>query len=229
MDPLSLTIATITLVEGISSTYKAIQHLKGLPKAFQKVNESLPLVEETLKSAEETLRSRGTLPRDVAKPIQNTINTCHKKTEALLTIFQKIEDQNKEYRERKDGKEWSVMDIYLPILQTWGRMAKAHRVEALMQDTLNALKVLAINQVFKTATHTQVARLEVAIEELAKVEPSVPDSDSDDGGTVNVTQNVASGGKGNQAFNKGGHQENTFGSRFDSGGGVMNFGTVPSE
>ncbi|MCJ1325708.1 hypothetical protein MMC10_002371 [Thelotrema lepadinum] len=227
MDPLTLVATTITLVESVSATYKLIQHLSGLPKAFEKVNESLPLSREILQSARDELQNRQTIAPNVAEPISATLKTCQAKLDTLLNIFQKIEEKNKEHQQSKDGKEWSVVSIYHSTLQNAGRMTKAHRVEALMQDIMNKLKALAINQVFKTATQAQVGRLEVAIQELAKVEPSIPDADLDDAGSLNATQNVAAGGKGNQAINRGGHQDNTFGHRFDTGGGKMTFGTIP--
>jgi hypothetical protein len=94
-----------------------------------------------------------------------------------------------------------------------------------MQDILKGLKELAINQLFKTATQSQIARLEETIQGLSKVEPSVPDSDFENSGTLNVTQNVAQGGTGNQAVNREGQQENVFGNQFKLSGGNMNFGT----
>ena len=42
-------------------------------------------------------------------------------------------------------------------------LGKAHWVEALMKDILKGLKELAINQLFKTVTQSQMARLEKAI------------------------------------------------------------------
>ncbi|KAG9237869.1 hypothetical protein BJ875DRAFT_114429 [Amylocarpus encephaloides] len=92
-----------------------------------------------------------------------------------------------------------------------------------MEGILKGLKDLAINQLFKTATQSQMVRLEKAIQELSEVEPSVLDSDFGDSGPLNVTQNVTHGGTGNQAVNRGGKQENVFGQKFLSQGGAMNF------
>ena len=67
--------------------------------------------------------------------------------------------------------------------------------------------------------------LEKAIQELSEVEPSVPDSDFETAGTMHVTQNIAAGGKGNQAVNRGNRQDVTFGSKFEMQSGNMTFGT----
>ena len=60
---------------------------------------------------------------------------------------------------------------------------------------------------------------------LSKAEPSVPDSDFENSGTLNVTQNVAQGRTGNQAVNREGRQENVFGNQFNTSNGGMNFVT----
>ncbi|KAH6881025.1 WD domain-containing protein [Thelonectria olida] len=222
MDPLSIILATISLLEATSTAYEAIKHVTGLPKAFEKVNESLPLAQDTLRSARDTLTSTE---KATIGPI---VGKCEEKAKALLDIFEKVEAKHKEHKEHQaseDTKNWPVVDFYRKTLRNLGRMAKAHRVEALMQDIMEELKELAINKIFKTATDAQVTRLEKAIEELAKVEPSVPDSDLEDLGMVNISQLVASGGKGNQGVATGSaNQNNVFGSEFNSGGGAMSFG-----
>lgn len=214
MDPLSIIASTITIVQSISLIYKAIQHAKGLPKAFNEVNQSLPLVIETLEAAHSQLR---VAPPDEAsaKAIEPVIKGCQEKANALLVIFQKIDSGR---TEAKDG--W-VLEFYRTIVLSGG---KSHRVETLMQDILKGLKMLSLNQLFKTATQSQIARLEEAIHGLYKVQPSLPDSDFDDSGMLNVTQNVAHEGTGNQAVNRGGTQQNVFGNQFQSQGGAMNFG-----
>lgn len=214
MDPVSVIVSIINVVQAISSTYEAIQHLRGLPKAFTEVNQSLPLVKETLEAARSQLLG---VPLDEAsaKAIELVTKGCEEKANALLDIFQKIDNG------KKDAKNGGVFEFYRTIVIPLG---KAHRVEALMQDILKGLKKLAINQLFKTATQSQIAGLEEAIQGLSKVEPSVPDSDFEDSGTLNVTQNVAQGGTGNQAVNREGKQENVFGNQFNTSGGGMNFG-----
>ncbi|KAH7302822.1 hypothetical protein B0I35DRAFT_501667 [Stachybotrys elegans] len=225
MDPLSLVMASIGLVQTISSTYRAIQHIKGLPKAFQSVSDDLPLVEAILKSARDELSRQNSLAEDVKRSINTIIKRCHDNAQKLNTIFEKI--KGKEQQESKDGKEWSVTEFYRNTLRSFGRLAKAHKVENLMKDLLQDLKKMALMQIFKTATAAQIEKVEKALLELENVEPSVPDSDFEEGESFRVEQKIASGGKGNQAINKGGEQHNIFGHHIDSGGGSINMGKIP--
>ena len=170
---------------------------------------------ETLQTARSQLQVAH-LDEVSTKAIEPVIKGCQEKAAELLVIFQKIDNG------KIDAKDGWVLEVYRTIVITRG---KAHRAEILMQDILNCLKKLAINQLFKTATQSQIARLEEAIRGLSRVEPSVPDSDFDVSGALNVTQNVSQGGTGNQAVNRGGTQENIFGNQFQSQGGPMNFDT----
>jgi hypothetical protein len=171
---------------------------------------------------EETLEAAGIqlihVPLDdaSAKAIEPIITGCKEKANALLAIFQKIDNR------RKDAKDGWVLEFYRTTVIPLG---KAHRVEVLMKDILEGLKKLAINQLFKTATQSQMAGLEKAIQALSEVEPSMPDSDFEGSGPLSVTQNVGERATGNQAINRGGNHENVFGNKFQSQGGAMSFGT----
>ncbi|KUJ12153.1 WD domain-containing protein [Mollisia scopiformis] len=218
MDPLSAIASAIAIIQAISSTYKVIEDLKNLPKAFREVNKSLPIVEDTLKIARQQLLGKS-VDESTKKAIEPYIIASEEKAKSLRDIFKKVEQGQVQ---GKDTKGWSVVDFYRTTVVPMG---KAHRVESLMKDILEAVKNLATYQVFKTATQQQVKKLEDAINELAKVEPSLPDSDFEAKSTTNVSQSVAEGGKGNQAVNSGpGQQDNNFGNKFESGGGAFNFG-----
>ncbi|KAH7109488.1 hypothetical protein B0J13DRAFT_663639 [Dactylonectria estremocensis] len=107
----------------------------------------------------------------------------------LQDIFEKVE------KGAKSAKDGSVLDFYHTSLL---RLGKAHQVETLMRGILKGLDALATNQLFKTATQSQMAQLKEAIDQLSNVESSVPDSDFESSGT-NFTQNIASGGTGHQS------------------------------
>jgi N-terminal domain on NACHT_NTPase and P-loop NTPases len=211
MDPLSTIASIIAIIQAISSTHKAIQHLKDLPKEFNEVNQNLPLVQDTLGLVLDQLEVVD-LDESSKKAIGPIVSGCKEKAKKLQDIFEKV-------RNDEDG---SVLDFYRAILH---RLGKAHRVETLMQGILKGLKAVAINQLFRTATQSQVAKLEEAIDKLSRVESSVPDSDFDSFGT-HINQNVAEGGTGNQAVNTGdGSMRANFGGyNFDSVGGTMNIG-----
>ncbi len=210
MDPLGVIASTIAIIQAISATYKAIQHLKGLPREFDEVNQDLPLVQDTLDLAHHQLEATD-LDESSRKAIGPVVSGCREKAKKLQDIFEKV---------GRDAKDGSVLDFYRATLL---RLGKAHRVETLMQDILEGLKALAVNRLFRTATQSQMAKLEKAIDKLSHVESSVPDSAFESSGT-NVTQNVAQGGAGNQAVSSRGQMENVFGNQFNSGGGNMTFG-----
>src|SRR5271154_6676870 len=108
MDPVSIIVSTITVVQAVSSTYKAIQHLRGLPKAFNEVNQSLPLVKETLEAARSQLLG-APLDEASAKAIEPVIKVCEEKAHALLALFQKIDNG------KKDAKDGWALEVYRTI------------------------------------------------------------------------------------------------------------------
>ncbi|GAB1315143.1 hypothetical protein MFIFM68171_05353 [Madurella fahalii] len=157
MDTLSIIASTIAILQAIASTYKAIQHLRGLPKAFDEVNRSLPLVEDSLVVARDRIRDVD-LDESTRRAIEPVISSCQEKAKALLEIFQRVD------KAKKDANG-SALDTYRARML---RLGKGHRVENLMQDILRGLQALAINQSLRAATHAQVARLERAISVLSQ-------------------------------------------------------------
>ncbi|KAH7113408.1 WD domain-containing protein [Dactylonectria macrodidyma] len=184
MDPLSVITSTITVVQAISSTYKAIQHLRGLPNEFNEVNRNLPLAQDTLGLARDQLEGLA-LDESSKKALQPLVSGCEEKAKMLQDIFKKVE------KGVKNAEDGSVLNFYRTSLL---RLGKAHRVETLMQGILGGLDALAANQLFRTATQSQMAELKEAIDQLSKVESSVPDSDFE--GSMTNSQNIASGGTG---------------------------------
>ncbi|RYP17884.1 hypothetical protein DL765_004282 [Monosporascus sp. GIB2] len=187
MDPLSAIASTIAVVQAISSTYKAIQHLRGLPDEFNQVNRNLPLAQDTLGLAREQLQGLA-LDESSKEALQPLVCGCEEKAKMLQAIFEKVE------KGVKNAKDGSVLDFYRTSVL---RLGKAHRVETLMQGILRDLDALATNQLFRTATQNQMAELKEAINQLSNVESSVPDSDFDSPGTN--SQHIASGGTGYQS------------------------------
>ncbi|VUC32840.1 unnamed protein product [Clonostachys rosea] len=196
MEAIAATMSTIRVVE---STYKAIQRFKGLPKEFEEVNRVLTVAQDTLGLVDEQLK---TLNPDESskKALQSVVRHCEGKAKMLRDIFEKVD------KGLKDEKFGSVLDSYRASLL---RLGKAHRVEVLMQGILRGLDTLATNQMFKIATQNSIYRLEKAINQLSKVESSVPDSDLESAGT-NILNNNSSG-TANQ-YNLSGHNQTHFGS-----------------
>ncbi|KAH7108965.1 hypothetical protein EDB81DRAFT_769315 [Dactylonectria macrodidyma] len=186
MDPLSVIASTIAAVQAISSTYKTIQHLRGLPNEFNEVSRNLPLAQDTLGLARDRLQGLD-LDDSSKEALQPVVSGCEEKAKMLQDIFEKVE------KGAKSAKDGFVLDFYRTSLL---RLGKAHRVETLMRGILKGLDALATNQLFKTATQSQMAQLKEAIDQLSNVESSVPDSDFESGTN---SQHIASGGTGYQS------------------------------
>ena len=218
MDPLSITASTLTILQTISAAFDAIRQVKGLPKAFKEVGRNLALVTETLGLASAQLESAA-LKDSARKTIGDVVRSCNEKAASLSEIFQELNRR----KEHDKNKNWSsLVSFYRSMLL---RLGKAHRVETLMQGILDSLKVLAIHKVFQTACEQQIQKLESASKQLSEVEPSLHDSEWDQGGRT-VTQNIASGGTGHLITNDTGTQSNVFGNQFTASGD-MNFGMMP--
>ncbi|GKU23142.1 unnamed protein product [Fusarium langsethiae] len=215
MDPLSGIASTIAVVQAISSIYKAIQRLRGLPHEFVEVSRNLPLAENTLGLARDQLQGQ-TLSKSYKEALQRLVSDCEGKAKKLQEIFEEVE------KGMKSAEDGSVLDLYRTSLL---RLGKARRVENLMQGLLRGLDSLATNQLFKTATQSQIAQLKKAIDQLSNVESSVPDSEFDSPGTN--SQHIASGGTGYQSnitgqdhqINSGSGQQNIV----SGSGHTMNF------
>ncbi|GAB1311330.1 Ankyrin repeat domain-containing protein 50 [Madurella fahalii] len=154
MDPLSVLSAiasTIALTQAISSTYRAIQHLRGLPKAFNEVNQGLPLVENTLALVRDQLDSMD-LDESLTRTIGPVVRGCEEKARALHDIFEEVE-------KKKEANDW----LALPM----SRLSKARQVKTLMQEIERDVEGLAANRLFRTATQDQMAKLEKAIQKLS--------------------------------------------------------------
>lgn len=210
MDPLSIIASTITVVQATVSTYRAIQHLRGLPEEFNEVGRRLPLADDTLRLVRHQLESQ-TIDEQSKVALEPSINGCEAKAKQLRDVFANVK--------KGDGKDGSIRDIYRRSLLRWG---KAHRVENLMKGMLCDLDALATNQLFRAATQSLVTQLKDEIDKLSDVLPDVPDSELNNLKSFNQT--IESGGTGylaeRQYINPGsGQQYNVSGS-----GHTMNFG-----
>ncbi len=174
---------TIALFQAISSTIKAIKHIRGLPAAFKKVQDKLPLTENTLCLARDQLKDRK-LDSASISVIEPIVSNCHAKANELHEIFKEIEG-------KKAKADWpAISGFYYDYVLGLG---KTHRVEALMKDILGNIQELALNQFFRLSTHNEAKQLEDAIEQLSDVDSSVPDSFFRTAGPSGI-MNVGSGG-----------------------------------
>ncbi|KAM4060446.1 hypothetical protein HRG_001994 [Hirsutella rhossiliensis] len=167
LEIVSLIDVSIDIIKLISELHDAIKSFEGLPKAFQHVNEQLPLVLDTLTRAKERVPQLEATTRVFVK---EKLQQCEKKASELLEIFKYL----------KETQGNSIMNVYKRVVKTIG---KRGRVEDLMKDILSSVKELSENQVFQLAG--QVDKLQNALDTLAQVIPSLADSEMEsmNGGT----------------------------------------------
>ncbi|KAA8642377.1 hypothetical protein EYZ11_009966 [Aspergillus tanneri] len=152
----------IEVTEGIAEAYDPIKDLRGLPEAFQEVNKLLPLVEQTLRDAKSPAKKFKS--DDDAKALETLLYSCDEKADKLLEIFRRI---------AKNSKDQYDSSVYRAIIIKQGK----HRVETLMDGILEDLGALVAHHIFPAEMQRQVEPLADAREELAKVSPSLADSD----------------------------------------------------
>ncbi|KAB8265215.1 hypothetical protein BDV32DRAFT_116215 [Aspergillus pseudonomiae] len=194
----------IEVTEGIVEAYNPIKDLCGLPKAFREVNNLLPFVQQILRDAKAP--TKKSLSTNEFKALKTIVSSCAEKADKLLEIFKKM-------AKKTDGQYSS--SVYRAIVLNQGK----HRVETLMDGILRGLEALVRSHIFPVEIQRQVKPLEDARAELAKVSPSLTDSDlAEQPGTANQygdkcrqynvfgegTQRIADGhyfeAKGNQTF-----------------------------
>ncbi|KAK6535483.1 hypothetical protein TWF694_001939 [Orbilia ellipsospora] len=201
MDPLSIIASTIAIFGAISKTYDTIKKISGLPEAFEEVKRQVPIVNQILRGATLQLAQGLELNDEETASVLAIVNPCKEKAEKLENIFKKLQDKCQAEGGPLLWKD-RIRNTYHSVLAG----TKANKVERLMEDILKGAKLLALNQVFKTGQ--DLTAIEKAIESLAIVEPSIPDSELEGAGIINAQQSVASNAHGQQNNVQGG--SNTF-------------------
>lgn len=161
IEVVGLIAAIIEITSAIANVYDAIKDIKSLPSAFREVNNRLPIVKSILESAKTNAEDA---PDDDPQKLKTLLDSCEDKAKKLLKIFKELSNL--------EGK--SPTSVYKKLALTHG--GKEGRVETLMGGIMMDIQSLTSYRVFQTATKDQVEALKKAIEELAQVEPSLPDS-----------------------------------------------------
>ncbi|KAG5752150.1 hypothetical protein H9Q69_010454 [Fusarium xylarioides] len=193
----SLVVNSIELAKLAGEVYKTIKSFDGLPKAFEEVNNQLPLVQDTLAHAK---RQFETLDPSAISSAKGVLKQCGENIDGLVKIFQALK--------LAEGK--SIKKVYARAVITIG---KRGRVEDLMHDTLSSLKRLAENQTFRLAD--TIDKLQKACERICSVPPSISDSEMDRMFSAPNLQQI--GDHNVQNANQG--------DAFNNFGGAQNFGT----
>jgi hypothetical protein len=175
----------LATLQNISTQYREdLQNLEDLPNEFTEVNQCFPIAEAILRHA----RDNPGWDESSTKTILSLASSLEKKANMLQAIFSKV---GKELDESKDK---SVLDCYHDTLIDMGKL---YCVEILMLGLLKDLDALFTKGLPKAENYTE--ELTNAIERMTNVESSVPDADFETTG-ARFTQNVHSGGVGNQAY-----------------------------
>ncbi|KAH8675147.1 hypothetical protein BGZ61DRAFT_458395 [Ilyonectria robusta] len=216
MDPLSIIASMISIIGDITTKYKTIDNTANLPKAFEEVKRSLPIVEGIFFGMKERLRKRNLLDEQ-SQAILNGIKPCEDKIKELKSVIDVVKT---EFEADQHAGEWArVRHAYYKAL---GRV-KALGVESLMKDILKGLKKLAQVQVFELVTQDDLKAIENALEKLESVESSLEVSELDSTGNNYASQSVAANGTGHQYNTQGGAVFNGSNNINAPGGGSYHF------
>lgn len=218
MDPLSITVSVIGLLQAVSSTCEALKTMKDLPKAFEYVERHLPLVQKTLGDIQNNLEMR-TLANGQRQSIRQILENCKENAGKLKHIFDALKDK---FQKESDSQSWGKLrGWYRTTLQG----VKGHRVESLMADILRDLETLSLNESFSLATREDIEGIKTEFENISKFEPSLDDSEFPQKASFPSVQNISEDGYGQQNNPTGG--QNTFNSgkcNITGGGQTINFG-----
>ncbi len=202
---LGIISSIISIVDGTKQVYSATSNTKGLPEAFAEVATRLPIVQTILQSMKTHIED-NTADILFSKQAKAVVESCKTKTQKLDKIFQKVLPA--------DGA--SRRERYFTAARTLG---KGTRVEMLMKRILDDLHVLAISNNLIGENDEHLKELAKAIDEIAAMPPSLPESAGDETGFIATHS-------GSGAINQShGDQFNNPGSGHIYYSGTMNFGS----
>ncbi|KAM3072635.1 hypothetical protein ACMFMF_006974 [Clarireedia jacksonii] len=193
----------ISIIEAVKEVYDAVDDDSGLPKNFKKSAAKLPLIARLLEDAETYVKSAN---NDTQTAFMPTLKNCQQQAEKLQGLFSKVMPEDNDSRAER----------YLKAARTIG---KGGRVETLTKGILEDLQLMATK--FPAITPPKKKQeLEKAIEEVSKMEPSLPDGFEENHGFAHY-------GSGAQNNNTGsGIQHNNSGAgNQNSGSGQQYIGT----
>ena len=165
---LGIISSVISIVDGTKQVYDAASNTNGLPEAFREVATRLPMVRDILDSVKQHING-GDTKKESYKAAKNVVEDCQSKAQNLEKLFQKVIPSDSASRAKK----------YLLAVRTLG---KGNRVETLMKGMLEDLQLLAIDHGMVTETETREKELAKAIEEVAALQPSLPEHATDEPG-----------------------------------------------
>ncbi|PVH68023.1 TPR-like protein [Cadophora sp. DSE1049] len=155
---LGMISAIISIIDATNQVYEAVKDEAGLPTNFKKSATKLPLISKLLEDAERYVKAADEATETAFTP---TLEDCKAQATKLQELFERVMPEEGESR-------W---DRYVKAARTIG---KGGRVENLVGGILDDLQLLATRfpEVTTPRTKEQLAK---AVEEVTKMEPSLPD------------------------------------------------------
>ena len=200
---LGIISSIIATIDATKQVYEAVKDESGLPTNFKKSATKLPTISKLLEDAERYLQAAD---KPIKVAFTPTLEDCKVQATRLQELFAKVIPEEGDSR-------W---DRYIKAARTIG---KGGRVESLIKGILDDLQLLATKfpEVKSSMGKDQLAN---AIEEVTKMEPSLPDD-------FEQMPAYAHYGSGAQNINTGsGTQHNNSGTgNQNSGSGSQYIGT----
>jgi hypothetical protein len=155
---LSMISTIISIIDATNQVYEAVKDEAGLPTNFKTAATKLPLISKLLEDAERYVLAADEATETAFTP---TLEDCKAQATQLQELFEKVMPEEGE----------SKWDRYVKAARTIG---KGGRVENLVGGILDDLQLLATRfpEVTTLRTKEQLAK---AVEEVTKMEPSLPD------------------------------------------------------
>ena len=156
---LGIISSIIAIIDATKQVYEAVEDETGLPANFKKSAAKLPLISKLLENAENFIEN--TADESIKLAFTPTLEQCKVQATKLKELFEKV-------MPKEGDSRW---DRYAKAARTIG---KGGRVEDLIKSILDNLQLLATKfpEVSTTRGKEQLVK---AIEEVSKMEPSLPD------------------------------------------------------
>ncbi|KAJ6789339.1 hypothetical protein PWT90_08994 [Aphanocladium album] len=160
---LGIVSAVISIVDATIKLYNAAKDEAGLPPNFKAVATKLPLISKLLEDAETYIENR--MDVDLTPSFVPVLTDCSEKSTQLQQLFEQVVPAESDSR----------LQRYVKAARTIG---KGGRVETLIKAILENLQLLT-TEFPQAVSRRGQEKLTVAIDEVSKMEPSLPDGFED--------------------------------------------------
>jgi hypothetical protein len=156
---LGIISSIISIIDATKQVYEAVEDEAGLPTNFKKLAAKLSLISKLLEDAERYIDNMA--DKSVKLTFKPTLENCKVQATQLQELFHKVMPEEGDSR----------LDRYIKAARTIG---KGGRVESLTRGMLDDLQLLA-TKFPEVTTPRGKEQLAKAIEEVSKMEPSLPE------------------------------------------------------